>query len=178
MSENLRFRSFEFKPKYVQLTYVGTFAEQGSETEKERVEKVYRNASSNLHNIVKTLLGHALIITNFSNGKLNEKDMKARKVVDMPAFQDMEIKGFYITKDGDDREIEFLIEKTNLFGKSLTFKTGKVQIVSQKYIYSDLLKEDVDNCINEIAKFQKGTNYQMDLFDNDEEEVEEEEEQL
>lgn len=176
MSEK-RIRSFALKSKSVSVVYNLSQIESGESTEKKRTDEVFREPSYKVRTCLKVMLGHALIIAGLANGKLQEQEMKSRKIIDLPVFKDYNVIGFKTSKDDKDLEISFKITKTCPLGGLISFETPSHKISSDHYSHSDLLTEDYNNLIQEIELFVEGENYtdQLSMFSTEESEIQEEE---
>lgn len=153
--------------------------EAGEVTYKELSHKVYRKPSENLSTMLRALLGHAIYYNGWSFGKLTDKELKSRKVVDMPEFKDYAFKGFTIQGDGEDEKLIIKFAKSCAGDEIVGLVTPPIKIAAGEYVYDDILASDLEKVIDEVKLYLAGKNYFVQAKiefpePNQDEEVEEE----
>lgn len=141
------------------VNYTDNPIENGEPTYKELIEKVHRRPSENLTTILRALIGHAIYYCGWSYGKLTEKELKSRKVVDMPEFESYQFKGFSIKGDGEEEKIIVKMTKVCAGDEVISIVTPPIPIAAGEYVYDDVLASDLQNVIEQIQLFISGKNY-------------------
>lgn len=157
--ENGKIIGLEIKPKFVLVNFTSNEVEQGEITPKEYTVKVHRNPSDELVTAVNILLGHAIYFCGLDNGKLGEKELNNRKIIDMPAFRDYEFKGFYLKGDDEDEKLVIKITKKAKNDSEFPINVPGIGIADGTYLYDEVLAEDLDGVITEVRSFIEGKNY-------------------
>lgn len=133
--------------------------ENNEPTPKEITHKVLRKPSENLYMVLRSLLGHAIYYCGWSFGKLTDKELQSRKVVDMPEFSSYTFLGFQLKGDDEDEKITIEFAKSLETGETIKLKTPGIPIASGEYVFDDILSSDLQQIINELRLFLAGKNY-------------------
>lgn len=166
--ENGKIKSFQINGNKATVKYVENVQEQGENTVKEKTVKVHRSPSDSLITQLRTLLGHALLIGGLASDKeIGEKEIKNRKVVDMPKFKSFHIVGFSLNKDNEDEEIVFNLLVSPMIGSAYSINLKPFGLHDQSYPHSAFLVEDKESVLQEVESYIKGENYyvQTSMFD-------------
>ena len=162
--------SLEVGKKTTKVVYTINEMVDGANVYKKRTEEIDRKPSSGMAIIFRSLLGHALFHADLSNGKLTEKEMKSRKVVDMPHFKSYNILKIAITGDGEEEAISFKIEKQTITGATYPINIPKLFIAAGVYPFEMEVAKDLDDLIKEVRSFINNENFSPELFDQPKEE--------
>lgn len=139
----------------------------------ESTNKLDREPSDSFEIQLRTLLGHALLFSSLDGKKIGEKEMKNRKVVDMPEFKNVNIVSYKISGDpGEDNETLSIVLEIAARGGKITVNVPPISIHDQDYEYYEFLQHDLEHVIREtrlyndqIIKIQKES--QLNLFDQE-----------
>lgn len=169
--------SFKHSAKGGKVVFTDNMMEQGEDTFKKITLEVSREPSSSMKISLRTLLTHALVFYGLDGGKLQEKEVKARKVVDLPEFKKYDVTGFVISGDEEEEKISVQLEYTSIRGDKIAMVCKGIPTRSEAYEHSMYLAQDLDTLIEEVVKFVDGENYEVqgDLFKQTENKVKNEE---
>ena len=162
--------SLEVGKKSTKVVYTINEMVDGKNVYKKRTDEIDRKPSSEMAIIFRSLLGHALFHAGLSNGKLGEKEMKSRKVVDMPFFKSYEILKIQITGDGEEEAISFKVQNETVAGSTYPINIPKLFIAAGIYPFEMEVAKDLDDLVKEIRSFIENKNFSPDLFDQPKEE--------
>lgn len=175
--ENGKIIGLEIKPKFVLVNFTSNEVEAGEITPKEYTVKVHRAASDQLVTALNILLGHAVFFCGLDNGKIGEKEIKNRKIIDMPAFRDYEFKGFSLKGDDEDEKLIIKMTKKAKNDSEFPINVPGIGIADGTYLYDEILAEDLDSVIIEVRSFIEGKNYyvqgSLDFSEKESEQTEE-----
>lgn len=159
--ENGKIIGFTLLPKNkgAKIQFTDNVLEQGEVTTKEFQVKVDRSISDEFYTILRSLIGHAVYNLGLSDGKIGEKELKERRIVDMPKFKQFRFKGFKISGDDEDEKVVVQMEIRNINDELIPISSGKVAIADGSYAFEDILAHDLDAVIDETRKFIEGRNY-------------------
>lgn len=159
--ENGKIIGFSLPPnrKGAKISFVDNVMEQGEYTTKEYTLKVDRQVSNNFYTILRALVGHAIYNLGLADGKIAEKELKERRIVDMPKFKQFRFKGFKLSGDAEDEKIVVQMDISNINDEMIPVNSGKIGVADGKYAFEDILVHDLDAVIEEAHKFIQGTNY-------------------
>lgn len=149
----------DLKPNFVVVTHTSNDVEAGQVTPKDHTTKVYRKPSDELVTSLRVMLSHALIYCKMDNNKIGEKELKSRKIVDMPEFRGFEVTGFKISGDNEEEKIQIKLSKECKNDEVISFGSPKIAIHDGTYPYDFLLGEDLGSLIEEVTTFIEGKNY-------------------
>lgn len=166
MENHSKLLSFKLTNKGAQITFTENVEEEKELTYKEHGLKIERQPSEKLKIALRTLLTHALIKCELTEGKIKEKEVNSRKAVDMPCFKGYSVEGFSIKGDAEDEKLSLKISKTTSKGDVFSIAVPDILIVDENNPFENQLAEDLDNVIKECIDYKNGVNYfvQCDLF--------------
>lgn len=172
--------SFTSGKKVNKVVYTKNINQEGVDIYKKITEEIDKSPSENFNTIFQSLLGHALVHAELANKKIGEKEIKARKAVDMPDFKSYKIVSFKISGDAETEGVEFKLEKTTTSGTVYKIPLPKLFFAAGVYPYELEIAQDLDNLMTEVRSYIDGENYRKDLFsqgddDQEKEEIDQEE---
>lgn len=166
MDNHKKLLGFAITSKGAVITHTTNQEEAGENTFKSHKINVERVPSDKLKMALRVLLGHALLKCGFTEGKILEKEINSRKVVDMPAFKAYNVESFSIKGDGDDEKLAMSISKTLKSGEVININVPPILIADENYPFHSQIAQDIDTAIKECWDYEAGKNYfiQGDLF--------------
>lgn len=155
--------SFKLNGTSCSVSFNENITEKNDVTNKSHTIKVARPASNNLRTIGRALIAHAIYYLNLDQGKITEKEFKARSITDgLPEFKMFRFVGFSLKGDGEKEKVVIHMEVYSRGDKASPLSSQPIGLFDGSYAFDEYLQHDVEQMVAEVEAYIAGENYYSD----------------